>query len=179
MNYTITYHNWIWNLPKPRIRWIIIQRSKFTYGEFGSDPYSVCLFPSFNFNASLQKDLTIRMHSKWTFSLHPPSNPAKPMMCDNSHAFNYEWLQTVTSWQLPADEMSGNITLLYYRLLQQLIRASSIHAPGEWYYIPPFYLNNINRPLQSPLYHCFLNKDILFLLTPVNCWLQLDPLAEE
>lgn len=116
------------------------------------------------------------MHSKWT-SLHPPSNAAKPLMCDNSQPFNYEWLQTVTSWQLPADEMSGNITLLYYRLLHRLIRASSIHVPGEWYYISPFYLNNINLLLQSPLLHCFLNKDIGFarpsrLLAPIRptCW---------
>lgn len=83
------------------------------------------------------------------------------------------------SWQPPADEMSGNIAWLYYRLLYQLMRVPTTHIPGEWYYTSLFQLNNINLLLQSPLCHCSLNEDLGFVLPSLYCWYQLVWCLEE
>lgn len=83
------------------------------------------------------------------------------------------------SWQLPADEMSGNIAWLYYRLLRQLMRVPTIHIPGERYYTSLFQLNNISLQLQSPLCHWSLNEDLGFVLSSLYCWYQLDRCTED
>lgn len=83
------------------------------------------------------------------------------------------------SWQLPADEMSGNIAWLYYRLPRQLMCVSTIHIPGEWYYTSLFQLNNVNLQVQSPLCHWSLNQDLGFVLPSLYCWYRLDRSAED